>query len=132
MGEPLIVSVIHRYHPEWSPPNNTGRTWIKTTCPFHGDTVASAAVSYEHNAFGCLGCPAAGNAITLITQQEGVSYSEAKRLAQELAEGGGGEIPLSPSRKRGRVLFEDQGTGVPVSDTGDRRPVPSRIRRRTF
>ena len=34
--EPPITAVIHRYFPDWGPPDNVSE-WVKTLCPFHGE-----------------------------------------------------------------------------------------------
>lgn len=129
--DPLIVQAIHRYRPEWEPPKDTGREWVKTLCPFHRESVPSAAVSYEHNAFRCLACDAKGDAIAIIRQNEEMTFAEAKRIATQLASGSDGALPPEPARKPGRRVFEDAGFGVPVSDTRRERSVPSRVRGRS-
>lgn len=128
MDEPLIVQVIQHYHPDWEPPKDTGREWHKCLCAWHGDGTASAAVSYKHDAFGCLGCPVKGSAITLIMLLEGVSYSAAIKFAKEISPGS--DIPL-PRKSRGksrRRLSEDQGF-VPGERSGQEIPVGIRGRR---
>jgi DNA primase len=132
MDEPLIVAVIRRYHPEWVPPKDTGRTWIPCLCAFHPDTTKSAAVSFEYNAYRCLACPAKGDAVGLIKQQEEVSYPTAARIAEAMAQGGSGELPPKPRRFSGRRVFSDTGSGVARTDTRGHSPVSPRVRRTTF
>ncbi|ALF01028.1 DNA primase [Mycobacterium phage Wooldri] len=110
--EPLIVKVIHRYHPEWEPPRQGRSDWMKTRCPFHGDETPSASISFKHNAFRCFACPVKGSAVAIIKEQEEVSYAEAKRIAEELSPGGDGTIPAQPSRQSRRRVFGDKGSGV--------------------
>ncbi|BBC53853.1 putaive DNA primase [Mycobacterium phage PP] len=129
MSEPLIVRVIQRYYPGWEPPKDTGRDWLKCCCPFHGDTVASAGVSYSLNGFRCLACGVKGNAVTLIKQQEEVSFAEAERIAAGLSDGCGEPLPQKSSRKPSRRVFGDKGSDV-SQRAGGSRPVPSRVRGR--
>lgn len=105
MGDPLIVLVVRRYHPEWEPPTDNGKPWQACLCPFHGDTTKSAAVSYDLDAFRCQACDAKGNAITLIKNQEGLTFADAKRLAEGLALGSGEQIPAQSPRKPSRRVF---------------------------
>lgn len=102
----MIVGVIRRYHPEWEPPPEGKRTWIKTRCPFHGDDNASAGVSYELDSFSCLGCGLKGNSITLIQRIERCSYGEAARIAEEVSSGSNRQIPQKPARKSSRSVFD--------------------------
>lgn len=128
-GHPLITRVIQRYFPDWEPPKDTGREWIKVTCPWHGDGVASAGISFRYNAFRCLGCGLGGSAVRIIKEQEEVTFAEAKRVAEEVSEGSDGAVPRESPRIARRRLFADEGF-VPRQPQG--RSVSTGVRRRTF
>ena len=110
----MIAETIQHLHPEWEPPPDNGKTWVKTICPFHPDTVASAAVNYRANAFNCLGCGVKGDAVKLLIDQKGIRYAEAVKLAAQLSETSGDQIPRRFARKPSRRLFDPQGTSVAV------------------
>ncbi|QXN73925.1 DNA primase [Mycobacterium phage Eaglepride] len=127
--EPLIVQVIHRFHPDWDPPEDNGKDWIKCLCPFHAEEKPSAAVSFERQAFNCLACGVKGDAVTLIKKQEEVSYAEAQRIAEGLSSGSGRTVSAQPTRKSSRRVFGDKGTDVPKRQARGR-PVHARVRGR--
>lgn len=125
----MIVEVIKRIHPEWEPPEDNGREWVRTCCPFHAEERPSAAVSYEHQAFNCMACGVKGNSVTLIQHLEEVSYSEAKRIAQEIAGEGDNPVPREPAWEPGRRVFSEPRPDLPKR--GQRRgKVPPRVRGR--
>ena len=126
----MIEQVIHRYHPSWKPPRKR-EGWVKTLCPFHGETNPSAVVSYEADAFKCFSCGVSGDAIALIKRIEEVDYREAFRIAKALSSGGYEPVSQRASRKQGRRLFSDQGTDLPEYRGQSRKP-KARVRRRTF
>jgi DNA primase len=111
----LIVEVIHRYHPEWEPPVDTGYEWVSTLCPFHHETNRSASVSYSRDAFHCFACPVKGDAIALLREQEGMSFAEAVAIAERLSEGSYKPLSHKPARQPRRRVFGDEGSG-PFSD----------------
>jgi hypothetical protein len=125
----LIAAVILRYHPEWVPPADNGRRWIQTLCPFHGDTVPSAAISYEYDAFRCLACEAGGTAIGMIKNEEGGTYAEAVRIAEEIIAGSNGAIPRRTPRQPRRRVSWDEGFDSEV-DTSGSGEVPAGLRGR--
>lgn len=125
----MIVRVIQRYHPKWQPPEDRG-LWNRTCCPFHGDDTPSAAVNFRVDSFNCLACGVKGNPVTLIQRVERISYSEAKRIAKAISEGGSGEVPPVSAGKPGRGVSEDQRAGVSESRKRGRRKVQARVRRR--
>ncbi|MGZ6054497.1 MAG: CHC2 zinc finger domain-containing protein [Isosphaeraceae bacterium] len=129
MDEPLIVKVIQRFFPDWEPPEDVGRDWLKCLCPFHGETRKSAVVSFKHNAFKCFACPAKGSAVQIIKLQEGVSLAEANRLAEGLSPGCNAAVQRQPARKSRRRVFGEQGAESPEHPSGDG-PVPVGIRGR--
>lgn len=108
---PLIVLTIQKYHPQWEPPDDTGREWLSVKCPFHGDDSPSASVSFQHNAFRCFACPAKGDVIALIKQQEEVDYSEALRISEAISPRSGGTIQAKPARKPSRKVLGDTRSG---------------------
>ena len=97
----MIVEAIHRYSPDWEPPQDTGQEWIRCLCPFHGDDTASASVSYQYNALRCHGCGAGGSAVRIIKEREGVSFGAAKRIAETIAAESGGSVSRRTGRKSG-------------------------------
>lgn len=126
----MIVRVIQRYHPQWEAPHPPRLGWQRVWCPFHDDRMPSAAVNYELDSFSCLACGVKGNPVTLIQRVEGISYSEAKRIAKAISEGGSGEVPPVSAGKSGRGVPEDQGSSVSESRKRGRRKVQARVRRR--
>lgn len=125
----LIVVAIRRYYEDWEPPEDTGREWIKCLCPFHGESRKSAVVSFEHNAFKCYACPVSGSAVTIIKDQEGVSFAEAYRIAEELSQGSDRAVPQQPARQSRRRVFGEQGSEGSEYRSG-REQVPAGIRGR--
>ncbi|MEU4709476.1 CHC2 zinc finger domain-containing protein [Nocardia salmonicida] len=105
-----IVRVIHEYHGGWLPPDDTGREWIKTLCPFHDESVASATVSYENNAFCCFACGVKGDVYAIIMREENVSFAKAKRIAAAILAGCDTKLREQPPRKSGRRVFGESRT----------------------
>ncbi|MFE2997968.1 CHC2 zinc finger domain-containing protein [Nocardia sp. NPDC059246] len=105
-----IREVVSHYYPEWKPPKDSGREWLRTLCPFHGESNASASISYEHNAFICRACGVKGDVYSIIMREEGVGFAEAKRLAAELSVDSGKPIRGNTRRKPGRRVFGQPGT----------------------
>ncbi|AZF98257.1 DNA primase [Mycobacterium phage Bones] len=125
-SQTLIAKVIERYHPDWLPPEPTGRDWVPCLCPWHGDTRPSAAVSYKHNAFRCMACPARGSAVSLIMRNEEVDYQSATAIAEGLAPGGISEVLRRDARvpRRGVPRFSRATAEQP----SNKREVPSGVR----
>lgn len=97
-----IEGVLDKYQVEYNP-ERTGNQ--KVLCPFHNDTRPSASVNLDEGVFHCFGsqgCPE-GDAIELLRKREGLSFREAKRVAEKLA----GETRPTVSRvaDRGRTLL---------------------------
>jgi hypothetical protein len=115
MIEGSIVAAIQRYHPEWEPPADNGYEWVSCLCPFHGDTYRSASVSFSRDAFHCFACPAKGDVIGLIRQQEGVPYGEAFRIAETISEGSYPPLSRKSARKPRRRTFGEPGAGSTVN-----------------
>jgi hypothetical protein len=107
-GQAVITEAIQRYHPDWDPPADY-REWNKCLCPFHGESIPSAAVSYSLEAFNCFACDVRGDAISIIRHEEEVSFAEAVRITESLSVGGNQPVPRKPARKPGRRVFGEQG-----------------------
>lgn len=87
MSDALVARVIQHYYPDWEPPEDTGKTWLKCLCPFHGESNPSAAISFELDGFNCFACNTKGDAISIIRKEEGVGFVEAKRIAESICGG---------------------------------------------
>lgn len=85
-----IVEVLEQYGLEDSP-SRSG--WSPVHCPFHSDRCKSASVNVGLGVFVCHGCDIKGDAYSIVMHQEGVRFSEAKRIIQEWTGRSGGEIP---------------------------------------
>ncbi|QGJ88854.1 DNA primase [Mycobacterium phage Yecey3] len=107
--ESPIALAILRYHPDWEPPPDTGE-WNKCLCPFHGESRASAAISYDLQGFNCMGCNVRGDVISIIRHEEEVTFAAAKRIAENLSVGGHAPVQVKPSRKPSRRVFGEQGS----------------------
>ena len=109
MNDSPIVRVIKRYYPDWEEPYDNGSEWLKTLCPFHGESTPSAAVSYDLQGFNCFACDVRGDVISIIRHEEGVTFAEAVRVAESLSVGS--DIPLQrkPARKPSRRVPGEPG-----------------------
>jgi DNA primase len=54
-------------------------------CPFHGESTPSFSVSPDKQIYHCFGCGAGGNAITFLTNLEGISFFDAVNKLGEKA-----------------------------------------------
>lgn len=104
----MIIEAIQRYHPEWDPPPDH-KEWNKCLCPFHGEEIPSAAVSYDLDGFNCFACDVRGDAVSIIRHEEEVSFAEAFRIAESLSVGGNQPVQRKPARKSSRRVFGQQG-----------------------
>lgn len=125
----VIVEVLSHYFPDWSPPTPGRHEWRKTNCPFHGDEHASAAVSFERNAFRCHGCPERGDAYSIVASREGISYREAIERTPEILGRSDSAVPPVATRQPRRRLF---GESRAVPEQPRSREVSTRVRRRVF
>ena len=82
-------------------PNRQG--WTKMRCPFHDDSHASAQVSLKDNAFICFGCGIKGDTYSLIMEQDGVGFFEAKQYAENIT--GTSITSVRGERGRGDRVF---------------------------
>lgn len=126
---PPIVEVIQHYFPDWEPPEDNP-PWMKTLCPFHGESIPSATVSYELNSFKCFACEAHGDIVTLIMRHEEIPYAEAKCRAEEILGDRYLAVSPKPARQPSRRTFGGAGTAGSQHGT-DRHPVQTGIRGRT-
>ena len=65
-----------------------GKNWFGL-CPFHNEKTPSFSVNQDRAMYYCFGCGAGGNAITFLTEHDGMSFPQA---VEELAQRAG--IPL--------------------------------------
>jgi len=66
-----------------------GKNWFGL-CPFHNEKTPSFSVNRERGMYYCFGCGAGGNAITFLTEREGMSFPQA---VEELARRAGIPMP---------------------------------------
>jgi len=66
-----------------------GRNWFGL-CPFHNEKTPSFSVNRERGMYYCFGCGAGGNAITFLTEREGMTFPQA---VEELARRAGIALP---------------------------------------
>lgn len=95
----MIKEVLEHYYPGWDPPEDVGREWVASECPVHDDDNPSAGLSFEKEAFVCHGCGFSGDYISIIRGEEDCSFDKAVRIAEEIAERSGVEIPREFERK---------------------------------
>lgn len=81
MEAPPIAKIIEHYGGRLRKDYNS---WQKIKCPFHQDNHASAGVSIKDNIFVCHGCGIKGNGFNIIKLHEGVKYSEAIKIAENI------------------------------------------------
>lgn len=78
--KPPIFPVLEYYGLEDSDPGG-GR--MKCICPFHDESRPSASVDVDKQRFRCFACGVQGDAIDIITIQEGLEYSSAVKFLEE-------------------------------------------------
>lgn len=83
--------------------------WHAVRCPFHDDRHASGSYSVDLGSFRCHTCGAKGNGWTLIMQQKGMTFAEAREWARaaNLGVEGGSVRPAVPKRYRSSWATED-------------------------
>jgi DNA primase len=74
------------------------RGWITVRCAFHGDRVKSARLNTENGGFRCFGCDMAGDVYSIIMKKEGVTFNEAKQIAERITGESNGELRSKPRR----------------------------------
>lgn len=100
-----IVDVLRRLGYVGPVPKGGGG-WRPVRCPFHPDRSASASVSTAVNGFRCHSCDAAGNPVTLVMQQLGLS-------AREACDWLGGASGGAPARQAGLVRTGEWWRNLP-------------------
>jgi DNA primase len=68
---------------------------FKACCPFHNEKTPSFYVNDEKGFYHCFGCQAHGDAISWLTDTQGLGFMDA---VKELAEGAGMEVPAPDPR----------------------------------
>ena len=58
---------------------------VNLKCPFHSDTHQSGSANLDKNIYICFACGVQGNSVQIVSNQEGVSINEAKRIAEGIA-----------------------------------------------
>ena len=74
------------------------RGWVTVRCAFHGDKVKSARLNTENGGFRCFGCDMAGDVYSIIMKKEGVTFNEAKQIAEGITGESNGELRAKPCR----------------------------------
>ena len=74
---------------------HAGSGRFKGLCPFHNEKTPSFTVSRDRQQFHCFGCGKHGDAITFLSETEGLSFSEALR---KLADHAGIRLPALSER----------------------------------
>ena len=115
-----IVKVLEHYGFEIP---HGKRGWFTLRCAFHGDRVKSARLNIENGGFRCFGCDMAGDVYSLIMKKEGVTFNEAKQIAERITGESNGELRAKPSRDNS-VSTESRYHG------GDGSYVSPRLRKR--
>lgn len=67
---------------EYIPLKHVGRRWI-ACCPFHEEKTASFGIDDNRDHYKCFGCGASGDAITFVSEMDGVSVGQAIRYLAE-------------------------------------------------
>lgn len=84
-----LAKVLEHYGFE-IPQNKRG--WVTVRCAFHGDRVKSARLNTENGGFRCFGCDMAGDVYSIIMKKEGVTFNEAKQIAERITGESNGEL----------------------------------------
>lgn len=95
-----IAPILEHYGAQTLDDTRTG--WVKSKCPFHGDSHASAAVSFESDYFKCFACDMAGDTYEIIMKKEGIGFVEALAYAESIV--GSSSRPLSEPYRGGERL----------------------------
>ncbi|RST07877.1 hypothetical protein EF910_05420 [Streptomyces sp. WAC07149] len=120
-----IREVLRTYYPHWDAPDYRPG-WVKCLCPAHDEATPSASVNFDQGCVNCQACDFRGTAYSIIMREEGCTFSEAQRRAEEAALGSGEGLPRAVRRVAGRRVFG----GTPLPGPGDGRAFQPRVRRR--
>ncbi len=93
-----IVEVIGRY----TRLKKAGREYVGL-CPFHREKTPSFYVDPEKGVYHCFGCGASGNAITFLSEIEGITRAEAIRRLAEMFNLDLDETEIRPKGKRENI-----------------------------
>lgn len=101
--------------------------WRSMKCCFHSDRHASARYcsNGDVEAFKCMACPAQGDAISLVKQQEGLEYKEALAFLEQITGEDMGAATANQPRRYKPVRLGDSSPGAPAP-----RPKATRRKRR--
>jgi hypothetical protein len=102
----LLLSLVFEHY-DLNYPNGSGNR--STHCPVHDDRHASASVNTVTGLWTCYSCQAGGDAYTLIMDKEGVTFTDAARIAQEILDRDGRAVRREPARKSGRGVSSRKG-----------------------
>ena len=109
-----IYAVLEHYGWELPAPRHG---WVNVRCNEHDDKHASAVISQDSDGVRCMACGFGGNSIKVIMEKEGLSFANAKQVAEGLSTGSGFDV--SRSHSSGLRLSSDSR-----SIRGDSRYVP--------
>jgi DNA primase len=98
------------------------RGWVTVRCAFHGDRVKSARLNTENGGFRCFGCDMAGDVYSIIMKKEGVTFNEAKQIAERITGESNGELRAKSGR-------DSSVSGDERYHTHDRNYVSPRLRK---
>lgn len=89
-----IYAVLEHYGWELPAPRHG---WVNVRCHEHDDTHASATISQDSDGVRCMACGFGGNSIKVIMEKEGLSFANAKQVAEGLSAGSSIDVPRSTS-----------------------------------
>ena len=123
MGVP-ITKVLAHYGAD-DLPETLG--WRSMRCIFHPDRHASARYcsNGDVEAFKCQACPAQGDAISLVKQQEGLEYKEALAFLEQITGEDMGAATANQHKRYKPVRLGESSPGAPAH-----RPKATRRKRR--
>lgn len=123
MGVP-ITKVLAHYGAD-DLPETLG--WRSMRCCFHEDRHASARYcsNGDVEAFKCQACPAQGDAISLVKQQEGIDYKEALAFIEQITGEDMGAATANQPKRYKPVRLGESSPGAPAP-----RPKATRRKRR--
>ncbi|TVR13474.1 MAG: DNA primase [Planctomycetota bacterium] len=81
---------------DYAPPQRAGRLF-KLCCPFHQERTPSCYIYPDQQTYHCFGCGAHGDVITLVREQEGLSFTDAVEF---LARRAGIQVTYEQRRQR--------------------------------
>ncbi len=91
-----------------------GREW-KACCPFHDEKSPSFYVNDDKNFYHCFGCSQHGDAISWLTEKQGLPFMDA---VKELAQAAGMDVPAGDPRAAERAQAAESLHDVMAAATG--------------